>query len=73
MVAVKPLKSATLIEMVNSVVVIVVYRGLIMDHTRIKQNAPSAVMFMVQMAQICSKGAARSVKKGRRGSDIGKL
>jgi hypothetical protein len=59
--------------MVSSVVVIVVCRVLIMCNMRTKQNVPSAAMSMVQMVQICSKGAAQSAKAGHRGSGIGKL
>ncbi|WP_040012023.1 hypothetical protein [Desulfotignum phosphitoxidans] len=68
----KPSKSATSIQMVSSVVVIVACQGLIMCNMHTKPNVSSAAMFMVQMAPICSKGAVQSAKEGHRGSGIGK-
>ena len=73
MAAVKPMKSATLIQTANNVPVIVGFRGLIMGNMLTKQNVPFASMFMVQMAPICSKGAFRSVREGHRESGIGRL
>ena len=73
MVAVKPSKSAISIQMVSCVAVIAEFRGLIMGNMRTKPIVPSAVMYMAQMVSICLKGAAQSVKKGHRGSGIGRL
>jgi hypothetical protein len=72
MAAVKLSKSATSIQMASNVAVIVEFRGLIMDSMPTKRNVPFAAMFMEQMDQICSKGAAQSARKEHRGSGIGR-
>jgi len=53
-------------------VVIVKFPVLIIINMLIKRNAPSAVMFMAQMVQICTKENAPSVKVVLWESSIGK-